>query len=103
MKHGALKSIADEGFPTYKNPFTKGRLLIVFSVDFPETITADAAKKIATALPKVPKVTVSSDAEEVQMGEFDGQGKWKGGEEENGDDEDEDEGPQMRTQQCATQ
>jgi len=103
MKHGAIKTVADEGFPTYKNPFTKGRLIVVFSVDFPETITADAAKKIAAALPKVPKVTVSSEAEEVTLGEFDGQGKWKGGEEENGDDEDEDEGPQMRTQQCATQ
>lgn len=104
MKHGAMKMIADEGFPTYKNPFTKGRLIIVFSVEFPESLTADAAKKIASALPRVPKISVSSDAEEAQMADFDGKGTWGGEKEENGDDdEDQPQGPGIRTQQCAQQ
>ena len=106
IKHGSLKMVSDEGFPTYKNPFTKGRLIICFNVEFPESLTEDAAKKIAGALPRVPKLTVSSDAEEVRMEEFDGKGKWEGEEEANGHDEDEEydhTGPRVRTQQCAQQ
>lgn len=104
MKHGALKMILDEGFPTYKNPFTKGRLLVVFSVEFPESLTADAVKKISSALPRPPKPTASADAEDVQLLEFDGKGKYGGEEEENGDeDDDQPNGPGMRTQQCAQQ
>ena len=105
MKHGAIKMIPEEGFPTYKNPFTKGRLIVVFSVEFPESLTADAAKKISSALPRVPKITVSNESEEVQLEDFDGKGKWGGEQEENGDEDDEDlqDGPRMRTQQCAQQ
>merc|ERR1712016_144636 len=88
MKHGAMKMILDEGFPTYKNPFTKGRLLVVFSVEFPESLTADAVKKISSALPRPPKPTASADAEDVQLLEFDGKGKYGGEEEENGDEDD---------------
>ena len=32
IKHGAIKMVQDEGFPTHKDPFNKGRLIIVFNV-----------------------------------------------------------------------
>ena len=110
IKHGAIKMILDEGFPTYKDPFNKGRLIIVFNVLFPDSLSSEAAKKIAASLPKVPKPTTSGNAEEVKIVEFDGQGKW-GGEEEaqNGNDCDDDEeyegahGFPGGAQQCHTQ
>ena len=71
---------------------------------------ADAAKKIASALPKSPKPDSPKTSENVKMEEFDGQGTW-GGESANGgadnDDEDDDEhqgGPRFAgQQQCAQQ
>ena len=106
IKHGDMKMIEGEGFPTYKNPFTKGRLILVCSIDFPDSLTADAAKKIASALPPRPKISISSDAEEVHIEKFDGKGTWGGEKEENGDDDDDEDqphGPGIRTQQCAQQ
>jgi len=92
VKHGDIRMILEEGFPTHRDPFTKGRLIIVFNVNFPESLTADQAKKIAAGLPKVVKPEVAKNAEDVKMVEFDGKGSWKGGEEEaNGNDDDEEE------------
>lgn len=88
IKHGAMKMIEGEGFPTHRDPFNKGRLLIVFNVDFPESLTEQNAKKIQSALPKVQRPTVPNTSEEVKLVDFDGQGQWKGGmEEENGNSE----------------
>ena len=106
IKHGAIKMILEEGFPTYKDPFNKGRLIVVFNVEFPESLTHDAARKIAQGLPKVQKVDSPKNSEQVKMEEFDGKGAWGGGAEANGHDEDdEDEGPQFTggPQQCAHQ
>ena len=109
IKHGAIKQISEEGFPTYKDPFNKGRLLIVFNVEFPESLTENEAKKIAAALPRVPKLTVSTEAEQVSMVEFDGKGKWGGEDTTNGNDEDDEHeyasggGPRMQAQQCTQQ
>jgi len=35
VKHGDMRSIESEGMPRYKNPFEKGRLIIIFEVNFP--------------------------------------------------------------------
>ena len=109
IKHGALKVVNEEGFPKYKDPFNKGRLIICFNVVFPESLTEDAAKKIASSLPRAPKVTIPPSAEEVSLAEFDGTGKW-GGEEAagNGDDDDQEyegasNGPRMNAQSCQQQ
>jgi len=47
-----VKCIDGEGMPTYKRPFEKGRLIIKFNVQFPKTITPDAAKLLEKALPR---------------------------------------------------
>ncbi len=86
IKHGDTKMILGEGFPRHRDPFNKGRLIIVFSVDFPDSLTEANAKKIASALPKVNRPTLSADVEQVALKEFDGQGSWKGGIEENGNE-----------------
>ena len=95
IKHSVTRMIENEGFPTHRGPFNKGRLIIVFNVDFPESLTESNAKKIREALPKVAKVSVPANSEEVKLVEFDGQGQWKGGIEENGNEpmeEEEDDG-----------
>ena len=62
IKHGAIKMIEEEGFPTYKDPFNKGRLIVVFNVQFPESLPAEASRKIASALHyTLPKTTSSKD------------------------------------------
>lgn len=87
MKHGSTKMIEGEGFPTHRDPFNKGRLIVVFSVEFPESLSEANAKKIQAALPKVQRPTIPNPSEEVKLKEFDGEGQWKGGiEEENGND-----------------
>ena len=89
IKHGSMKCIEGEGFPTHRDPFNKGRLICIFSVDFPESLSEGNAKKIREALPKVPQPTIPNPSEEVKLVEFDGEGQWKGGveEEENGNED----------------
>ena len=36
VKNNEIRSIHGEGMPHYKNPFTKGQLIIKFNVTFPE-------------------------------------------------------------------
>ena len=55
ITHGAMKTVAEEGFPKHKDPFNKGRLIIVFNVQFPPALSAEAAKKLRQALPKGPQ------------------------------------------------
>ena len=91
IKHGAMKTVAEEGFPTHRDPFNKGRLIVVFNVVFPESLSADTAKKLAKLLPKPDpaRPVAPADADPVRLEDFDGQGQWKGGieEQENGEDE----------------
>ena len=89
IKHGSMKCIEGEGFPTHRDPFNKGRLICIFSVEFPESLSEGNAKKIREALPKVPQPTIPNQSEEVKLVEFDGEGQWKGGveEEENGNED----------------
>ena len=55
IKHASTKQIENEGFPTHRDPFNKGRLIIIFNVEFPDSLTEANAKKIQAALPKVNK------------------------------------------------
>jgi DnaJ family protein A protein 1 len=78
VKHGDIKMVEGEGFPTHRDPFNKGRLIVIFNVVFPDSLTEANAKKLAAFLPKVVRDEVPSGAEDVKMEVFDGQGKWGG-------------------------
>eukprot|EP00096_Caligus_rogercresseyi_P016410 TRINITY_DN904_c0_g1_i4.p1 TRINITY_DN904_c0_g1~~TRINITY_DN904_c0_g1_i4.p1 ORF type:complete len:403 (+),score=169.56 TRINITY_DN904_c0_g1_i4:114-1322(+) len=101
IKTGDIKCVIDEGFPTYRNPFNKGRLIIVFNVVFPEKLSPEAIGFISQGLPKPPKRDgpVSEDAEEVELTPFDG--KYKDGTME--PDEDMDDGDHEQRINCAQQ
>ena len=51
-KHGDVKAVLNEGMPQYKNPFEKGRLIIQFLVNFPETIPPEMAVELEKQLPQ---------------------------------------------------
>jgi DnaJ-class molecular chaperone len=112
VKHGDIKMVDGEGFPTHRDPFNKGRLILVFNVVFPDTLTEANAKKMAALLPKVTREEPPAGAEEVKLAVFDGKGKWGGEEEESSPmdhDGDADHGQQnggfhhQRGAQCAQQ
>lgn len=73
IKHGSYKSVDQEGMPTYKNPFEKGRLIIHFTVEFPANGFAGEKelKQLRKLLPPGQEVIVPDDAEETVMTEFD--------------------------------
>jgi len=68
-------------------------LLLVFNVTFPETLSLDVARRLSAAFDRQKNLTSSSngsssngggsssdeDAEQIKMEEFDGEGQWKGG------------------------
>lgn len=61
-----------------RDPFNKGKLIIIFNINYPERLDPTAATKIAALLPKVNAPAVPSDAELVKLEVFDGKKyKWK--------------------------
>jgi DnaJ family protein A protein 1 len=51
VKNGDIKCVYSEGMPTYRNPFEKGRLIIQFTVQFPERLEPAVAEKLEKILP----------------------------------------------------
>ena len=94
--------------PTYNNPFENGRLIIAFSVDFPESINPQIVHKLEAILPPKIQPMSTEECEEVDLIEFDQEsskrsGGHHGGRHGNphhhGDDEDD----EQHGTPCATQ
>ncbi|CAH1790142.1 unnamed protein product [Owenia fusiformis] len=71
LKHGAVKNILGEGMPMHRNPFEKGRLIINFSVKFPDTIPPEAVPALEKVLPPRVDPMIPDDAEECNLEEYD--------------------------------
>merc|ERR1719228_3068900 len=71
VKNGDLKLVYSEGMPTYRNPFEKGRLIVQFSVKFPESIEPSMAEELPKVLPDNEEPMIPDDHEEVDMHHFD--------------------------------
>ena len=71
MKHGEFKSIPGEGMPVYKDPFTKGRLIIQFVVNFPKSIDPSIIPTLEQCLPPREVVIIPDGAEEVSLIDLD--------------------------------
>ncbi|XP_054707589.1 dnaJ homolog subfamily A member 1-like [Uloborus diversus] len=67
VKDQAVKCILNEGMPQYKNPFEKGRLIVQFIVNFPETIDPRLVPQIEAVLPPRPEYIIPDDADEVSL------------------------------------
>jgi len=63
-----LKAVKDEGMPTYKNPFIKGNLFLILTIQFPDTLLPDVQQGIRKLLPPPLNVPmVSEDDPEVEV------------------------------------
>jgi len=101
----------NEGMPTHRNPYDKGRLIIQFSVKFPEKIDPANVGKLEALLPAREPVQIPSTAEECMLMDVDPSqmpGKSRGGSSShNGnvydDDDDERHGHGPQGVQCQTQ
>ena len=73
IKNGDIKCIMGEGMPIYRDPFTKGRLIIKFTVKFPENGFLPPAKipELEKILPPRQEIIVPDNAEEHQLEDFD--------------------------------
>jgi len=103
VKNDQAKCIMNEGMPIYRNPFEKGRLVIQFSVVFPDKIPATIVSTLEECLPARPLTSIPVNAEEVNLEDFDPQHDNRRQSNRQAYDEDEDgysHGP--RIQQCAT-
>jgi len=95
MKHKETKCILNEGMPTHKNPFEKGRLIVTFEVAFPPDKWLSAAKigQLEKLLPARQEVTVPDQAEECVL---------HPAAEHGGDDSDDESGMHGQRVQCAS-
>jgi len=99
IKQADIKMIKGEGMPTFRDPFNKGKMIIIFNVTYPDSIDPAAAKKILQLLPqpKNKNPQLPKDVEEVQLEVFDGEATWGGEKTQHTDDyEDEEVHPGMQ-------
>lgn len=73
IKTNDIKCILNEGMPMYKNPFEKGRLIIQFSIKFPESGDIDPKRlgELEKILPPKPKVEIPADSDEHTLVDID--------------------------------
>lgn len=71
IKPDSVNMIQGEGMPYHGNPFTKGRLFIVFRVDFPSTLPKELVSSLQSCLPPVPPTQLSGEEEECTFQQVD--------------------------------
>lgn len=69
----AIKCVMGEGMPVYRDPFEKGRLIIQFMVQFPETIDTSKIPLLESCLPPREEEIIPDDSEHVTMITYDPQ------------------------------
>lgn len=102
IKDKEIKCVMGEGLPEYKNPFEKGRLIIQFSVVFPNSVPMEVVPQLEQCLPPRPFVEIPSTAEECNLTEYDPNAESQRRNREAYDDEDERYHRGPRVQQCST-
>jgi DnaJ family protein A protein 1 len=101
IKTGDIKCILNEGMPMHKNPFEKGRLIIQFSIKFPQSGDIDLKKisELEKILPPKTKCEIPADAEEHTLIDLDPAAERNRRHDEHMDDD----MPGARRVQCANQ
>lgn len=66
-KPDQVKMINGEGMPLHGSPFTKGKLFLLFKVNFPETLPVNAVTALKAVLPAPAAVPLSGEEEECHM------------------------------------
>ncbi|OQR91520.1 hypothetical protein ACHHYP_04605 [Achlya hypogyna] len=71
IKPNQFKAVHGEGMPQHGNPFVKGQLVILFKVEFPDTLSRDQKRVLASIFPPPTALSGINDAEECFLAEFD--------------------------------
>ncbi|NXW39259.1 DNJA1 protein, partial [Phaetusa simplex] len=73
VKHGAIKCVLNEGMPIYRRPYEKGRLIIEFRVNFPESgfLSSDKLSLLEKLLPTRQEIEETEEMEQVDLVDFD--------------------------------
>ncbi|XP_007668816.1 dnaJ homolog subfamily A member 1 isoform X1 [Ornithorhynchus anatinus] len=73
IKHGDIKCVLNEGMPIYRRPYEKGRLIIEFKVNFPESgfLSSDKLSLLEKLLPERKEVEESEEMDQVELLDFD--------------------------------
>ncbi|XP_065199849.1 dnaJ homolog subfamily A member 1-like [Planococcus citri] len=71
IKPGDVKCIVGEGMPHYKNPFEKGRLIIQFLVEFPQSLPPEKIPMLESCLPARSETVIPENAEECVLLDMD--------------------------------
>lgn len=73
VKYGDVKCVMGEGMPVYRDPYQKGRLVVQFTVEFPQNNWASESdlKKLEALLPSRNEELITDDMEDVDLTEFD--------------------------------
>jgi DnaJ homolog subfamily A member 1 len=103
IKDKDVRCILNEGLPEYKDPFSKGRLIIQFNVIFPDAIPMEQIAHLEKCLPPRVPIDIPITAEECTLTDYDPNTDSQRRYREAYDDEDDHYhrgGP--RVQQCAT-
>jgi len=103
IKTGDLKCVYGEGMPTYKNPFEKGKLIVQFKVDFPDSLPPETAEMLAKILPEREEAMLPEDYEEVDLNVYDPDSERRQHSHAGYDDDDEGHGGHGPGVSCATQ
>jgi len=100
VKPDSVHMIEGEGMPYHGNPFTKGRLFVIFRVNFPSSFPQNTVASLKACLPEGSETMISGEEEECNFKEVDisqfGQGNERMYEQE--DDEDERGGQRVQCQ-----
>ncbi|KAJ7423149.1 DnaJ subfamily A member 1 [Willisornis vidua] len=73
VEHGAIKCVLNEGMPIYRRPYEKGRLIIEFRVNFPESgfLSSDKLSLLEKLLPTRQEIEETEEMEQVDLVDFD--------------------------------
>nr|XP_039267326.1 dnaJ homolog subfamily A member 1-like [Styela clava] len=105
IKHLDTKCVMEEGMPVYRDPYQKGRLIIQFSVEFPQSGWASEADiiKLESLLPEREIELITHEMEEVVLSEFDPNAKFHTAKEAYEEDEEDGCPRGGKTMECQTQ
>lgn len=71
IKPDSVHMIQGEGMPYHGNPFTKGRLFVLFRVEFPSALPPQTVRSLVACLPPKPEIMLSGEEEECSFSEVD--------------------------------
>lgn len=71
IKPDSVHMIDGEGMPYHGNPFTKGRLFVIFKVNFPTTLQLQTVNSLKSVLPNVPQPMLTGEEEDCHFTEVD--------------------------------